>query len=100
MTGLSDKYGPWALVTGASAGIGKEFACQIAAEGINLVLAARRKKLLEDLGHQLSSENGIECIAVPVDLSAPDFLTPIRAARGGPVAGLRSISIAGATHDP
>jgi NAD(P)-dependent dehydrogenase (short-subunit alcohol dehydrogenase family) len=41
------RFGPWALVTGASSGIGKEFARQIAASGINVVLVARRESLLE-----------------------------------------------------
>jgi uncharacterized protein len=40
------RFGPWALVTGASSGIGKEFARQIAASGINIVLVARREELL------------------------------------------------------
>jgi short-subunit dehydrogenase len=39
-------FGPWALITGASSGIGKEFARQIAASGINIVLVARREDLL------------------------------------------------------
>ena len=44
------RFGPWALVTGASSGIGKEFARQIAAAGIHVVLVARREALLEELG--------------------------------------------------
>jgi NAD(P)-dependent dehydrogenase (short-subunit alcohol dehydrogenase family) len=49
------QFGPWALVTGASSGIGKEFARQIAASGINVVLA-RRDALLTELGRAISQE--------------------------------------------
>jgi hypothetical protein len=41
------RFGPWALITGASSGIGREFAQQIAASGIHVALVARRKPLLE-----------------------------------------------------
>lgn len=68
------KFGPWAVVTGASSGIGKEFARQLAANGINLVLVARRLALLESLGKQLASDFGVEYRAVGLDLSETDFL--------------------------
>jgi len=48
---FKERCGPWALVTGTSAGIGKEFAVQLAGMGLNLVLLARRKKRIEDLAH-------------------------------------------------
>jgi short-subunit dehydrogenase len=68
------KFGPWAIVTGASSGIGKEFARQLAASGLNLILAARRLPLLEELGRQLEKEFGVQYRAVGVDLTEDDFL--------------------------
>ena len=54
-----NKFGPWAIVTGASSGIGKEFANQLAAYGLNLILVARRQPLLEEIGMQLSKKYNI-----------------------------------------
>src|SRR5262245_14795135 len=74
------KFGPWAIVTGASSGIGKEFARQLAASGLNLVLLARRLPLLEELGHQLENKFGVQYRAVGVDLTEDGFLEKIEAA--------------------
>lgn len=71
------KYGPWAVITGASAGIGLEFARALAARGVNCVLAARREDRLESLAAELSNAHGIEVRTVGVDLASdegPDFL--------------------------
>jgi uncharacterized protein len=72
-----ERYGPWALVTGASAGIGAEFARQLSEKGLNLVLVARRRQRLEDLARDLESRNKIQVRIVTVDLSQPDFLPTI-----------------------
>lgn len=72
-----NKFGPWAMVTGASSGIGKEFARQLAASGLNLVLVARRLVLLEALGQQLAKEFSIQYRAIGVDLSEEGFLEQI-----------------------
>ena len=65
-------YGPWAVVTGASSGIGEAFANQLAASGLNLMLAARSGDKLEALGATLSAKHGISYRVVAVDLSLPE----------------------------
>lgn len=70
---FSEKYGDWAIITGASSGIGVEFAHQIAAKGLNIVLVARRKQLLDTLANELIEKYKIECKTVEVDLSKDGF---------------------------
>jgi uncharacterized protein len=70
------RFGPWALVTGASSGIGKEFAQQIAASGINIVLLARREDLLQEVGVEFSKRYGVEHRVVVLDVSREDFRQP------------------------
>ena len=76
MKALLDKqqFGPWALVTGASSGIGVEFARQIAAAGINLVLVARKEALLNEVGRDITRDFGVQCRALTMDLSQEGFL--------------------------
>jgi short-subunit dehydrogenase len=74
------KYGPWALITGASSGIGEAFARDLAARGMNVILAARRGERLERLASELEAAHSIETRAVAVDLSQPNFferLSPV-----------------------
>ncbi|MEV6283872.1 SDR family NAD(P)-dependent oxidoreductase [Kribbella sp. NPDC051770] len=68
----ADRFGPWAVVTGASAGIGREFVRQLAANGLDVVISARRSAALADLGSQLEREYGVRHRAVVADLSHPD----------------------------
>ena len=62
------KYGPWALVTGASDGIGSAIAEELGAGGLNLILVARSKDRLDRLAASLRSEHGIDSVAVAADL--------------------------------
>jgi len=63
------KYGPVALVTGASAGIGRSFATNLAAKGFNLVLSARRAPELEGLAGELKAQHGVQVTICQVDLT-------------------------------
>jgi short-subunit dehydrogenase len=75
-------YGPWALVSGASSGIGAEFVRQLAAEGLNIVLAARRKALLDEVGADVARRFRVETHTVVVDLSEDDAVEQLGAAVG------------------
>src|SRR6267154_1175562 len=68
------RFGPWALVTGASSGIGREFARQIAASGIHVALVGRREALLRAVGAECTRASGVQHRVIPLDLSDPDFL--------------------------
>jgi uncharacterized protein len=74
------RFGPWALVTGASSGIGKEFARQIAASGINIVLVARREDLLKEVAVEVSKRYGVEHRIVVLDLSREGFIEQLASA--------------------
>jgi uncharacterized protein len=71
MKNLQTRYGPYALVTGASAGIGAEFAAQLAAAGFNLVLVARRKQRLSALADRLRAQHGTVAEIIELDLGSP-----------------------------
>jgi len=70
-------YGPWALVTGASSGIGEEFARQAAANGINIVLVARDERRLKDVAASLTSEYEVETRIITVDLGRAGILESV-----------------------
>jgi hypothetical protein len=72
-----ERYGPWALVTGASAGIGAEFSKQLGAMGLNVVLVARRRERIEGLAQELESTSKIAVKTIVADLSQTDFLPQI-----------------------
>lgn len=82
------KFGPWALITGASSGIGREFARQVAASGLNVVLVARRESLLKEAGAEFSKTYGVEHRVVVADLSEDGFMDKIIPATEGLDIGL------------
>jgi short-subunit dehydrogenase len=66
-----------ALITGASAGLGAEFARQLAARGYHLILTARRQERLEELAAGLEKESGTTCEVLVADLSQTDGIQTV-----------------------
>src|SRR5262249_7272887 len=67
--------GKTALVTGASMGIGRAIAAALAAEGVKLCIAARRRNLLEELAHEIVAASGTRPVLVEIDVM-PDGAAP------------------------
>jgi len=68
---LRERYGEWALVTGASSGLGSEFARALAREGVSVVLTARREERLRELASELEKAHQVSTRVVAADLADP-----------------------------
>lgn len=66
------RYGKWAIVAGASQGLGAAYAQELARRGLHLVLIARRAELLQSEAKQLSEKYGVKVKPLVLDLSFPD----------------------------
>ncbi|MGO8692509.1 MAG: SDR family NAD(P)-dependent oxidoreductase [Rectinemataceae bacterium] len=64
-------YGPWCVIVGGSEGLGAEFARQLAARGLNLVLAARRPDLLKRFSDEIAQRFGVRVLPLELDLADP-----------------------------
>src|SRR5512140_2109761 len=76
---LVGQYGPWAVVTGASSGIGAEFARQLAAAGFAVALVARRRERLEELAAELRASHGVDTRVCARDLAEPAAIDALAA---------------------
>ncbi len=94
------KYGPWAVVTGASDGIGRALAVQLAGKGLNLVLVARREARLRELAHELEAGQGVETRVVAADLAQPDDVKAVLDAAADLDVGLLVASAGFGTSGP
>ncbi len=72
------QYGDWALVTGASSGIGKAMAERICRDGVNCILVSNEQEQLEDAARSMASAYRVQAIPCCCDLSAPGFIDTIR----------------------
>jgi len=75
---IEEWKGDWALVTGASSGIGREFCVQLAATGMNLVMVARRGARLADLAHALQLQHATKSVVIEQDLGLPGAATAVK----------------------
>jgi len=66
------RYGAWAIVVGASDGVGSLFAERLADEGVNVVLVARRQHLLDEVAQDIRQHTNAETRTLAVDLTDPD----------------------------
>ena len=69
---FAEKYGPWAVVAGASDGVGAAFAEEIARRGVNVVLLARRQAVLDEVAAGISTRTGVQTRTLAVDLALVD----------------------------
>jgi hypothetical protein len=90
-------YGPWAIIAGASEGIGVSFAHQLGKAGINLVLAARQRNLLEQLAREVSAATPAQVRVLPLDLTRPDVLDRVREVADDVEVGLVVLNAAAST---
>ena len=88
MTDFEDKYGRWAVIAGASEGIGASLADQLAARGLDLVLIARNGALLEEVAARAREEHGVQTRVVVQDLTDPDVGAKVATATDGLDVGL------------
>lgn len=94
---FKERYGPWAVISGASDGTGRAFTHRVAATGINCVIIARRGGVLEGLAEEIRSKYGVECVPAAIDLSTSDAFDRTVEAVGSHEVGL---FISNAGSDP
>lgn len=74
MSGFAARYGPWAVVAGASEGIGASFSRKLAERGVNLVLVARRAGPLGELAAELTAKHRVDVRVQTLDLGSADVV--------------------------
>lgn len=82
---LKERFGETALITGASAGIGKAFCYALAKEGMNLILVARRVEALNQIAEDLQQQFGIKVQVLPQDLQEANAAKSIQSKINWPV---------------
>lgn len=92
---FAERYGPWAVIAGASEGTGRAFARAVARRGLDCILIARREAPLRTLADEIGATTGRASVTCAIDLSSSDASDRVIAAIGSRDVGLY-ISNAGA----
>lgn len=79
---FAERYGPWAVVAGASDGVGAAFAEELGRRGVNVVLLARRQGVLDQVAEGIRSRTGIETRTLAIDLADSDAASTVADATG------------------
>lgn len=85
---FAQQYGPWAVVTGASDGIGRAFAQELARRGVHVILVARRQERLELLAEELTQAHGVQCQMLFANLSHAQGVQQVLDASAGRDVGM------------
>lgn len=89
-----DRYGPWALVAGASEGLGQAFSTELAARGLNVALLARRAPPLERLAQDITRRFGVDTRTIAADVGEPDLGSVLHPALSDVSVGLLVVNAA------
>ncbi len=95
---FATKYGPWALVAGASDGVGAAFAEELAERGVNVVLLARRQAVLDQVAAEIETKTSAQTRTLAIDLTQPDAASAVAAATSDLAIGML-VYCAGADPD-
>lgn len=87
-TPFATRYGPWAVIAGASEGLGAAFAASLAARGLHLLLLARRAELLAAVAERLRASHPVEVRTAACDLARPDLAAALTELTAGLDVGL------------
>ncbi|OBF19192.1 SDR family NAD(P)-dependent oxidoreductase [Mycobacterium kubicae] len=85
---FATRYGPWALVAGASDGVGAAFAQELAERGVNVLLLARRQAVLDEVAAQIGASTSVQTRTLAVDLARPGAVDEVVAATADIKVGL------------
>ena len=86
--GWRARYGPWAVVTGASSGIGEATARHVAALGLNIVLVARNAEQLRLIASEIEARHSVRTLVIPADLSTNEGIACVKASTAAIDVGL------------